>query len=947
MTACATVVESNKHGLPRMEESSPNTTFSLALSPSGHLHLYDDYETQELVPVPLANKIRSLLESGGDIGVSATGLLRFAITNFSSPLPSSLLFWHRLGQLFINEVRKVAALHGNVIDHDSHISPPLSELQSLQGQAPFMRGSEYLTILVLEEYWQKLDQALKEELVQFDGKLYDYLATYNSTWNKVGRVCFHLAENKSNPAKPFAFLATYTVRLSAASALQHLPLERALKEYTGEQNKAHLLSLLLPVKRAAELSSFIWDLVDSKAIFHPIAWGAKQAHAFLQAIPQIEAAGVMVRVPNWWTPKQPPRPKVEVEIGNAAASVVGINSMLDFHMSYSLPNGETLSAEEMQNLLATQESLIQIKGQWIEVDQKKISQVLSHWKQVERQVRNDGLSFTQGLRLLASAPGQAMTDTPQEDVAEWSSIIEGQWLQDNLNRLRDPAHNNDQQVQTILQSHLQATLRAYQSLGVQWLWWLYNLRLGGCLADDMGLGKTIQVLSLLLLAKHQSSEHKKPHLLVLPASLLGNWQQEIKRFAPSLKFWVAHSSSTNLHKLKSLDVADLSDFDLVITTYGNVHRLPWIKQVSWNIIILDEAQSIKNPTTKQTLAIKTLSSQVRFILTGTPIENRLLDLWSLFDFVAPGLLGSSKIFADYGKKMIKQHRDGDGDGEGRFYSAIRHLISPYILRRLKSDKSIISDLPDKTEMNAFCFLTKQQVGLYQKSVEELEEKLREDDTDDAMKRRGLVLSYLTRFKQICNHPNQWLGHGEYQEQASGKFIRLKELCTDIAAKQEKVLIFTQFKEIIPALHDLLAKVFECPGLILHGQTPVKARPKLVESFQQEQGPPFFILSIKAGGAGLNLTNASHVIHFDRWWNPAVENQATDRAYRIGQKKNVLVHKFICQGTIEEKIDFLINAKKELTEDILAKGGEPALTEMNNEELLNMVSLDIHKAIGES
>ena len=278
---------------------------------------------------------------------------------------------------------------------------------------------------------------------------------------------------------------------------------------------------------------------------------------------------------------------------------------------------------------------------------------------------------------------------------------------------------------------------------------------------------------------------------------------------------------------------------------------------------------------------------------------------------------------------------------------MRQLISPYILRRLKNDKTIIADLPDKTEVDTYCFLTKNQIGLYQQAVQELAQKLQEPaEQQDPMVRRGMVLSYLMRLKQICNHPNQWLGHGDFDEQKSGKFLRLKELCEDIAAKQEKVLIFTQYREIIPALQTYLTGIFGRSGLVLHGGTPIKERAKLVESFQTEQGPPFFILSIKAGGTGLTLTNASHVIHFDRWWNPAVENQATDRAYRIGQKKNVLVHKFICQGTIEERIDSMINQKKALANDLLQGGGEALLTEMSNDELMKAVSLDIHKAMGE-
>ena len=943
---------------------------TLALSPSGTLYLYPQ-EGEECVPFLLRDKIYPLFPmefswQGVKVGQKPDiGLLRLGTMNFHEPLHASFLFWQTFAQLFIGEVCKASGAYEGLIDSSFQVFPPKDELTGLITQAPFMRGSEYLTLDLLERLWEGLSNALKEETVPFEGKLQDYLSAHNAAWNKVGRICFHLAENKANNEYPFAFLATYTTRLStggrlASSSVQHLPLEKALKDYAGEYKRPQLLSLLIPVQKAGEQSDFIKGLVDSGAIFQPLAWTAKEAHAFLKSIPLIEAAGVMVRVPNWWTPKHPPRPQVTVAIGNAAASSVGLTALLDFNMAFSLPGGEELTEGELKSLVDSQDGLVQIKGQWVEVDHEKISHVLSHWHKVAHRVRNDGLSFAEGLRLLAGTPGHQATGFDSETISEWSKVVEGSWLQDILTSLRHPGQSDakaDDVVQAVLDTHLQASLRPYQFFGVQWLWWLYNLRLGGCLADDMGLGKTMQVLSLFLLAKHHDPHQKKVHLLVLPASLLGNWQAELKRFAPTLKIRVAHRSGANqdktgLDQLTESNVGkpssgmdafpDLSDVDVVITTYGNVYRLPWITQIPWDMVVLDEAQGIKNPTTKQTLAIKALPSQVRFVLTGTPVENRLLDLWSLFDFVAPGLLGSSKAFSNYGKKALQSH--GNEGGEKHFYAAIRHLVSPYILRRLKSDKTIISDLPDKTELDTWCFLSKQQVGLYQKSVEELERRLLE--ADDDIKRRGMVLSYLTRLKQICNHPNQWLGHGEYQEEDSGKFIRLRELCGSIAAKQEKVLIFTQFREIIPALQKILEGVFGRSGLVLHGQTAIKDRAKLVDSFQQDRGPPFFILSLKAGGTGLNLTHASHVIHFDRWWNPAVENQATDRAYRIGQKKNVLVHKFICQGTIEEKIDFLIKSKKTLAEDILVKGEETSLTEMSTTEIMKIVSLDIHRALGD-
>jgi non-specific serine/threonine protein kinase len=320
-------------------------------------------------------------------------------------------------------------------------------------------------------------------------------------------------------------------------------------------------------------------------------------------------------------------------------------------------------------------------------------------------------------------------------------------------------------------------------------------------------------------------------------------------------------------------------------------------------------------------------------MTGTPVENRLSDLWSLFDFICPGLLGNATRF--------KQFVSSLESNEPPSYAPLRSLVQPYILRRLKSDKSVISDLPDKVEMAAWCGLSKAQARIYSQAVTDLAEALREQQ-ESGMKRRGLILSSLMRFKQICNHPGQALGDGDYAEERSGKFLRLRELAEEIASRQEKVLIFTQFREMTAPIATFLATLFGRPGLVLHGGTPVGERKKLVDRFQHEDGPPFFVLSLKAGGSGLNLTAASHVIHFDRWWNPAVENQATDRAFRIGQKKNVMVHKFVCKGTIEEKIDALITAKAGLATELL-EGAETLLTEMDDEALLKLVALDLEKA----
>lgn len=925
---------------PNKKVTENNVILSLALSPTGLLHLFRNSENPEYVPKSVLEQIQSVFELDFPIAHLRLGLMNFEDIN----LPISFSFWRQFAQIFILEVCKHHDSDGD--GGKSTYIPgtilPEETINDFINQAPFIQGIEYFNLDLAKILWTNLENALIEELKSFNGELNTYLSSFHSSWNTVGKVCFHLAENKTNEEYPFAFLATYTTSLSKNAQTQHLPLGKALEEYASKSKKSLLLSLLLPVHRAAEKSIFLKEMVDTGKVFKPLAWKPSDAHKFLKEIPLLEAAGIIIRVPNWWNVAKPPRPSIKVTIGKQNASQVGLGALLDFDLNFSLPTGEQLTEQEFKKLINSTQQLIQIKGQWVLLDSDKLNQVLSHWKSIENKVKKQGLSFAEGLRLLSGISEQKAIDISSEEISTWSKITEGDWVRSTLNQLRNPDQSSEKNVHSILKKHLKAELRPYQETGVKWLWWLYCMRLGGCLADDMGLGKTIQLISLLLLIKNNKS-NQQPHLLVIPASLIANWQSEISRFAPSLSTSIIHRSSNNsINKLE--EKPDLLNSDLIITTYSMLNRLLWFREVSWDLVILDEAQAIKNPSSKQTQAIKSLSANVRYIMTGTPIENRLLDLWSLFDFIAPGLLGSSKAFADYSKQKSKKKKDNN-ETHGQFHAAIRKLVKPYILRRLKSDKSIINDLPDKTEMQAYCNLTKQQVGFYQQSVNELREKL--NQPIDAINRRGLVMSYLLRFKQICNHPNQYLGHGQFSPELSGKFLRLKEICEVISEKQEKVLIFTQFREIIPALCEYLTQIFGREGHFLHGQTPVNERAKRVAEFQQEQGPPFFVLSLKAGGTGLNLTTASHVIHFDRWWNPAVENQATDRAFRIGQKKNVLVHKFICQGTIEEHIDKLILSKVSLSNDIIGNENEVVLTELSDDELLNIVSLDIHRALEEN
>ena len=422
---------------------------------------------------------------------------------------------------------------------------------------------------------------------------------------------------------------------------------------------------------------------------------------------------------------------------------------------------------------------------------------------------------------------------------------------------------------------------------------------------------------------------------MIPASLLGNWRDEAARFAPSLKLCFLHPAETDRQSLADVAAAPeahLAGVDLVVTTYAMLVRQSWLAEVSWRLVILDEAQAIRNPGTRQSRAVRKLSADARIALTGTPVENRLGDLWALFDFLNPGLLGSRTVFQSFVKSLQAREENP--------FAPLRQLVGPYILRRLKTDRAIIGDLPEKTETARYCHLTRAQVKLYGQVVRAMR---REMESAADIARRGVVLRSLLRLKQVCNHPSQLLGDGEYRSADSGKFLRLAEICEELAERQEKVLVFTQFREIIDPLAEYLTAIFGRSGLVLHGATGVRERRGLVARFQSDDGPPFFILSLKAGGTGLNLTAASHVVHFDRWWNPAVENQATDRAFRIGQRRNVLVHKFVTTGTVEERIDEMIAEKRKLADDILTGDAEVNLTELPDEALMDLVRLDVTRA----
>jgi non-specific serine/threonine protein kinase len=860
---------------------------------------------------------------------SGHGLLLLGADEAGSALPPALSYWRDFGARYVTAL--CTSQESDAPRKGARVAAPAEdELERIVFAAPPMVGAEYLTAAVLADLWRELDAAFGIELSESQCGVQEFLKRRNPAWNLVGRVHFNVAENRKDLEAPFAFLATYTTRLSAQAKAQHLPLGQALREYAGAANKDRLLSLLVPVQRASETCPWLKDMVDAGEIFHPLRWTPREAWQLLRDVPQLETAGVVVRMPAAWRGNRPPRPQVTGAVGGKAPSKLGHNALLDFRMDVTL-DGDPLTAAEIRDLLAKTDGLALVRGRWVEIDRARLESMMQRFREVERAAKENGVTFGEAMRLLAGADIGA-GDAAAEAHADWGQVVAGPWLAETLKGLRSPQGL----AQVDPGEGLEGVLRPYQQVGVRWLYLLTKLGLGACLADDMGLGKTIQVLSLLLVLKRQNGAKPQPSLLVAPASLLANWAAEIERFAPGLKALIAHPSALPGAEFKALDAARVRDVDLVITSYGSLLRAPWMAEAVWRLAVLDEAQAIKNPDAKQTRSVKKLKAGARLALTGTPVENRLGDLWSIFDFVNPGLLGTAKEFAGFAKRL--------GERSDGSYGPLRELVRPYILRRLKTDKSVIADLPDKTEIKAFCPLSRRQAALYEQAVKELAEQLGDAS---GIKRKGLVLSFLMRFKQICNHPSQWLGDGAWAEGDSGKWGRLRDIAEVIAARQEKMLVFTQFREVTAPLAAFLGSVFERPGLVLHGETEVKKRKDLVRRFQEDEAVGFFVLSLKAGGSGLNLTAASHVVHFDRWWNPAVENQATDRAFRIGQTKNVLVHKFVCRGTVEEKIDQLIESKRHLSQELLEGGAGLLLTEMKDDELLKMVALDINKALKEA
>ncbi len=650
------------------------------------------------------------------------------------------------------------------------------------------------------------------------------------------------------------------------------------------------------------------------------------AYTFLREIaPLLEGAGFGLLVPPWWNKpgaRLGIRLRIQSKTGQEAQQgKMTFEKLVNYR--WELAIGETsLTEEEFRTLAALKTPLVQIRGQWVQFDADQIEAAIHFW---EKQQRAGEMGLLEALQF--GLGGQTEYDgLPVDDVT-----TEG-WFTDFLGQIQE----GDRLTELSQPQGFHGQLRPYQRYGLSWLAFHYRWGLGACLADDMGLGKTIQTIALLLYEKETKGGLSAPVLLVCPTSVVTNWEREIARFAPSLTTLV-HQGADRLRGEAFLTAA--RGVDVVLTSYP-LARLDadHLQAVEWLGVVLDEAQNIKNPTAKQTQAIRKLKGGFRFALTGTPVENRLSELWSIMHFLNPGYLGPRQRFRAEFAIPIERYQDEDA------LQRLKQLTAPLILRRVKTDPTVIQDLPDKVETKVYCQLTQEQATLYEAVVQDALKKIEEQE--DGIERRGLVLSMLMQLKQICNHPVQYLHLGDTGTGSeisaltgrSGKLERLTELLDEILATGGRALIFSQFSEMGSLLVEYLPQTLGIAAQFLHGGTPVKARDRMVRRFQDEaHGPPIFVLSLKAGGTGLNLTRANHVFHFDRWWNPAVEDQATDRAFRIGQTKKVQVHKFVTIGTLEEMIDDMIESKKGLARAIVGTG-EGWLTELSTSELRDMVRL---------
>ena len=724
-----------------------------------------------------------------------------------------------------------------------------------------------------------------------DKKIRTYVGSVYKKAVAAYSITFSIEESPDNKKNPYRLL------ISCKYDNKELPLREAQALMGADDETRSLLTGSL--RLLAQKSELMKIIYNDGAVLDSYAFSDDEMYVFLKETELYSSYGIVCRVPQGWK-----KHKASVSLGlYRRAPAIGTENILSFDINIAI-DGEPLTDEEIAELMATDEPLFLFRGKWVELKRSEMKTALLAYESLSDM---GGISLADAMRAFLS-PETILPDDDEYElpVIDFSAVSMSDLSSYDASDLPDVNHPSD---------YFTATLRPYQADGVRWLNLMRKIGLGAALSDDMGLGKTIQAIAVL--EQIRQTVDNSRCLVVVPASLLRNWQDELTRFAPYIKYRILHSNFGDMR------ITESEDTHVFITTYAMMTRLPQLRSIVWDCLILDEAQAIKNPNTQQSRASKSIPAKFRIAMTGTPIENSITDLWSIFDFLNPSLFHNAL-------ERLSAMAQSENAAE-----RLKSFVRPFILRRLKTDKSIISDLPEKIEMKSYCTLTQRQAVLYKQITTMLTEEIR---SVSGMERRGMVLSGILRLKQICNHPDQFNGSGAFLQMESGKFIRLAEICEDIKQRHERVLVFTQFKEMCEPLSNALRDIFGEDGLIIHGSTSIKERGEIVERFNSpDTYVPYIVLSLRAGGVGLNLTAANHVIHFDRWWNPAVENQATDRAFRIGQTGNVLVHKLICTGTLEEKIDKLIESKSALASDIVEN--DVKLTELSNDELLALLKME--------
>ena len=669
--------------------------------------------------------------------------------------------------------------------------------------------------------------------------------------------------------------------------------------------------LFLQLAYACRIYPQLESVFNSNELKTHLPMNEKQALSFLREDAwQLKSLGYRIIIPSWWTEKT--RKKLKIKLGAKIPSnqsknpidYIGRNGLIHFDYQLSMGN-QHIDESEWKQLMQAKSELVFFRGEWVEINKEEIEKIQTLVIQAN-QTKNTG-TIQELLKLAADAENYI---TEYDDPI--ASILQNLTHQDKIELIPSP-------------KNLNATLRPYQLRGMSWLSYLETLGMNPCLADDMGLGKTIQIIALLL-----SKPKKKAALLIAPTSVLGNWYKELEKFAPSIKALIHHGQTRS--KLDTF-LNSVEQHDIVITSYGLLRKDKTLfDKIEWSRLIIDEAQNIKNPNAAQTKAIFSLQSENRIALSGTPIENRLMDLWSIFHFLNPALLNNKASFRKEFELPVQRENNEQKK------NTLKNLVTPFILRRLKTDKNIIPDLPEKMEQKVYCELTVEQASLYQLIVDDIKKQM--DDDIETKGKKMIMLSALLRLKQCCNHPAQYLQDGsDFSPERSIKLQRLIETTKEAIQNNESILIFSQFTEVCSKLQHIIKNQLGFTTHYLHGGTSRTQREKMIEHFQLPESPAsVFILSLKAGGVGITLTKANHVIHFDRWWNPAVENQATDRAYRIGQQKTVFAHKFITLGTVEEKIDAMLEEKQALADGIISTD-ESWLTELSTDKFMQMIQLN--------